>query len=60
MPPGDSNSFPISSLSILENDEGFTIKCLSKYMNKTMFKDLDKVISELDVLPLDEFLSNLN
>jgi hypothetical protein len=33
---------------------------LSKYMNKTMFKDLDKVISELDVLPLDEFLSNLN
>jgi hypothetical protein len=30
-------------------------------MNKTMFKDLDKeVISELDVLPLDEFLSNLN
>jgi hypothetical protein len=29
-------------------------------MNKTMFKDLDKVISELDVLPLDEILSNLN
>ena len=60
MPPGNSNPYPILSLKTTKTEEGYLIKCVSKYMNKTMSKDLDKVISELDVLPLEEFLSNLN
>ena len=59
-PPGNSNPFPITSLEITKIEEGYSIKCVSKYMNKTMRRNLDEVIPELDAFPLDEFLSNLN
>ncbi|SDG95353.1 hypothetical protein SAMN04488062_103187 [Flavobacterium omnivorum] len=60
MPPGNSNPYPISSLKTTKAEEGYLVKCLSKYMNKTMSKDLEIVISELNILPLDKFLSNLD
>ena len=60
-PHGNSNPFPILLLEISKiEEEGYSIKCVSKYMNKTMHKDLEKVILELGAFPLDEFLSNLN
>nr|WP_315159407.1 hypothetical protein [uncultured Flavobacterium sp.] len=59
-PPGNSNPFPIASLEITKIEEGYSIKCVSKYMNKTMRRNLDDVIPELNAFPLDEFLSNLN
>lgn len=57
--PGNYNPFPIVSLEIvkLKQDE-FTIKCIAKYMGKTMFKDLGKVIQEAHLLPIEDFLSN--
>lgn len=59
--PDNSNPFLISSLEItkLKEDE-YTVYCFSKYIGNTWRRSLDEVIPELDVLPLEEFLSNLN
>lgn len=59
--PGDSNPFLISSVEItkLKEDE-YTVYCFSKYLGNLMRRSLDEVIPELDVIPLDQFLSNLN
>ncbi|MFI0491801.1 hypothetical protein [Flavobacterium sp.] len=59
--PDNSNPFLISSLEItkLKEDE-YTVYCLSKYIGNIFRRNLDEVITELDILPLEEFLSNLN
>ena len=59
-PPGNSNPFPITSVEITKVEEGYAVYCFCKYNGNIMRNSLDKVISELDVLPVEEFLSNLN
>ncbi len=59
--PGNFNPYPIQLLEInqLKEDE-YAVYCFSKYTGKVMRRSLDEVIPDLDVLPLEEFLSNLN
>lgn len=60
-PPGNSNPFPITSLEITKQKENqYTVHCLSKYIGNVWHVHIDEVIPKLDVLPLEEFLSNLD
>jgi hypothetical protein len=59
-PPRNSNPFPITSLEITKVEEGYVVKCLCNFSGKIAFSNLEKVIPQLDVLPLEEFLLNLN
>ena len=60
-PPGESNPFPITSLEITKQKESeYTIHCLSKYIGNVWRRHLDETIPDFEVLPLEEFLSNLD
>lgn len=59
--PGNSSPFPIYSLEITKfKEDEYTIHCFSKYLGNIIRKSLEEVIVELDVLPLEDFLANLN
>lgn len=58
--PGNTNPFLISSLEMIKVEDGYTVYCFCKHYGKIIHNRLDKVIPELDALPLEDFLSNLN
>lgn len=55
-PPGDSNPFKISSLETTKVKDGYIVNCVCNVSGKIFYNNLEKVISSLDVLPLEEFL----
>ena len=60
-PPGNSNPFPITSIEITkQKDNEYTVHCLSKFIGNVLYVHIDEVIPKLDVLPVEEFLSNLD
>jgi len=59
-PPDNSNPYTITSLEITKVEDGYVVKCISNSSGRIVFGSLEKVILNLDVLPLEEFLSNPN
>lgn len=59
-PPGNTNSYLITSLEIMKVEGGYIVKCISNSSSKIVFGNLETVIPKLDVFPLEEFLLNLN
>lgn len=59
--PEDTNPYLITSLEIrhLAEDE-FAVYCIVRHYGNVLHKRIDKAIKELNLLPLDEFLSGLN
>jgi len=55
-PPGNSNALKISSLEKFKLDDGYVVRCVCNVSGKIFHSSIDKVILELDVLPLEEFL----
>jgi hypothetical protein len=59
-PPGDSNALKISSLETSKLDDGYVVRCVCNVSGKIFHSSLEKAILNTNVLPLEEFLSNLN
>lgn len=58
-PPGDSNPFSITSLDIKKVNDGYTVYCICNIVaGKSAYSNIEKVISQSDYLPLEEFLTN--
>lgn len=57
--PGDTTPYIVSSLRISKiNEDEYTIKCIVSLSNNIAFRNLESTIQYLNLLPLEEFLSN--